>query len=286
MDRDTTLAADHLDDRRFAALLAIVREAGELTMRHFRIGARVSGRVDWKEGGSPVTEVDFAVDRLLRERLSELLPDAGWLSEETADTPDRLSKRTVWIVDPIDGTRGFMEGDPRFVVSVALVVDGRPVAAVLDAPALNHVYSARAGQGAHLNDQRVEAPSDASVPNARIAGPKFLIEAVAQKLKMAAQPKVPSLALRFAQVASGDFEVAVASSDAHDWDVAGADLILNEAGARLLTPEGAALVYNRNETKHGILIAAADPFQSPVRGILCDVSERWRKSKITSKTRG
>ena len=272
-------AADSLDDRCFADLLAIVREAGELTMRHFRSGARVSGRVDWKEGGSPVTEVDFAVDRLLRERLSALVPEAGWLSEETADTPDRLTKRMLWIVDPIDGTRAFMEGDPRFAVSVALVVDGRPVSAVVDAPALRHVYAARAGQGACLNDRHLRAPSDGPMAGALIAGPKFLTEPVARKLDMAAQPKVPSLALRFAQVAAGDFSVAVASADAHDWDVAGADLVLQEAGARLLTLEGEPLTYNRAETKHGILIAAAEPFQPPVSAALREVSDKWRKSK-------
>ncbi len=269
---------DAIDDRRFADLLAIVHDAGALTLNHFRNGARIAGRIAWKEGGSPVTEVDLAVDIFLRERLSDLFPEAAWLSEETADTPDRLSSRTVLIVDPIDGTRGFMDGDPRYAVSVALVVDGRPVAGVVDAPALEHVFSARAGRGAFLNDRAIHAPSG-SLQGAKIAGPKFLIEPVAEKLGLFAQPKVPSLALRFAQVASGDFDVAVASTDAHDWDIAAADLILHEAGAQLLTIDGVPVAYNMAQTKHGILIAAAEAFQSPVLAAVREVRERWQKKQ-------
>lgn len=270
-----------LDDARFAEFAAIVREAGELTMAHFRDGARIAGRIDWKAGNSPVTEVDLAVDRLLQDRLSALLPEAGWLSEETADTPARLSRRLVLVVDPIDGTRAFMEGDPRFAVSVALVLDGRPIAAVLDAPALDHIYTARLGYGAFLNGRRIEAGATPKGRAVKLAGPKFLIDPVARDLDMVAQPKVPSLALRFAQVAAGDFDVAVASSDAHDWDIAAADLILTEAGARLRTLDDAEPVYNRAETKHGILVATTDPFLAPVRNALAEVTATWRKKGLT-----
>ena len=267
---------DAVSDACFARLTAAVREAGELTMRHFRHGARIEGRIDWKTGNSPVTEVDLAVDRLLQARLSALFPQAGWLSEETADTPDRLSRRTVLVVDPIDGTRAFMEGDPRFAISVALVADGRPVAAVLDAPAIDQIFTARLGSGAFLNGRRVEAGTGGVSRAAKLAGPRFLIDPVARELDMVAQPKVPSLALRFAQVAAGDFDVAVASTDAHDWDIAAADLILNEAGAHLRTLDDETPVYNRSGTKHGILVATTDPFLAPVQRALADVTATWR----------
>lgn len=278
-DNESTVETidDAIDDARFAQLAAAVREAGELTMTHFRQGARIAGRIDWKPGNSPVTEVDLAVDKLLQARLSALLPDAGWLSEETADTPERLSRRTVLVVDPIDGTRAFMEGDPRFAVSVALVHDGRPVAAVLDAPALEQVFTARRGRGAFLNGQRIHAAAGHALQGAKLAGPRFLIDPVAQKIGMAAQPKVPSLALRFAHVAAGFFEAAVASTDAHDWDIAAADLILHEAGAHLRTLDDKHPAYNRPETKHGILVASTDPYLAPVRGALIEMTKTSRK---------
>ena len=274
--------AEGLDDARFALFAAAVREAGELTMAHFRNGARIAGRIEWKVGNSPVTEVDLAVDRLLQDRLSALLPEAGWLSEETADTPARLSRRLVLVVDPIDGTRAFMEGDPRFAISVALVLDGRPVAAVLDAPALDHIYTARLGQGAFLNGRRIAAGAGTGGQAIKLAGPKFLIDPVARDLDMVTQPKVPSLALRFAQVAAGDFDVAVASTNAHDWDIAAADLILTEAGARLRTLDDEEPVYNRAETKHGILVATTDPFLAPVRNALAEVTATWRNKGFTT----
>ena len=269
---------DAIDDERFAQLAAAVREAGELTMSHFRRGARIKGRIDWKPGNSPVTEVDLAVDKLLQARLSALLPEAGWLSEETADTPERLSQRTVLVVDPIDGTRAFMEGDPRFAVSVALVHDGRPVAAVLDAPAIEQVFTARRGRGAFLNGQRIRTSVAHSLQGAKLAGPRFLIDPVAERLGMAAQPKVPSLALRFAHVAAGFFEAAVASSDAHDWDIAAADLILHEAGAHLRSLDDKHPAYNRPETKHGILVATTGAYLAPVRDALIEITRTRRKA--------
>jgi len=108
-------------------LTAIVREAGA-------IATETAGRTfrHWTKGaGSPVSEADIAVDRFLRERLTRLLPEAGWLSEETEDDRARLSAKRVWIVDPIDGTRAFVSGGTDWSVSVALVEDGRPVAAAL-----------------------------------------------------------------------------------------------------------------------------------------------------------
>jgi myo-inositol-1(or 4)-monophosphatase len=116
-------------------LAAAAREAGALTLGFFRLGAATSAEVQSKFGGSPVTEADLAADALLKRRLREAFPEAGWLSEETADDPERLERRALLVIDPIDGTRAFVAGDPRWAVSVALVVAGRPVAAVVHAAA-------------------------------------------------------------------------------------------------------------------------------------------------------
>ena len=132
-------------------LVSAAREAGALALEHFHVGGRTSARVVTKAGGSPVTDADLAADALLKRRLQEALPDAGWLSEETVDDFERLSRRSLIIVDPIDGTRAFVIGDPRWCVSVALVVDERPVAGVVYAPALDETYAAARGGGATFN---------------------------------------------------------------------------------------------------------------------------------------
>ena len=89
-------------------LVSAAREAGAVALEYFNPGARTSARVVTKAGGSPVTDADLAADSLLKRRLQEALPDAGWLSEETVDDFERLSRRCLIIVDPIDGTRGLM----------------------------------------------------------------------------------------------------------------------------------------------------------------------------------
>src|SRR5271154_6897361 len=128
-------------------LVSAAREAGALALEYFNPGARTSAHVVTKAGGSPVTDADLAANSLLERRLQKALPDAGWLSEETVDDFERLSRRSLIIVDPIDGTRAFVTGDPRWVVSVALVVDERPVAGAVYAPALDEIYAAARGAG-------------------------------------------------------------------------------------------------------------------------------------------
>ena len=108
-------------------LTAAVREAGKLASSHFG-----KSHPSWmKKPGQPVSEVDLAVDDLLRQRLCGERPDYGWLSEESAETPDRMDREWLWVVDPIDGTRAFLDARPEYSVSAALLHHNRPVAAAV-----------------------------------------------------------------------------------------------------------------------------------------------------------
>ncbi len=240
------------------SLLLAAREAGALALGYFRPGARTVASVSAKEGGSPVTEADLAADSLLRRRLSEAFPDAAWLSEETADDLDRLARRRLIIVDPIDGTRAFVIGDLRWSVSAALIVDGRPVAGVVHAPALGETYAAARGAGATVNGAPLSAA--AGWPPRAAAGPKPLIEAMAANLGAPVEvtPRVPSLAYRLSLAARGAIDFALAAGNSHDWDIAAADLLLEEAGARLTGASGERLRYNARDVRRGPLLAAPD----------------------------
>ena len=132
---------------RDAALLTdTVREAGALALSLFRTELK-----NWTKGASsPVSEADIAVNDLLETRLRSATPDYGWLSEESVDDEARLGKRLVWIVDPIDGTRGYLAGREDWCVSVALVEDASPVLAAVFAPASDEFFFAARGQGATL----------------------------------------------------------------------------------------------------------------------------------------
>ena len=241
-----------------AALVEAARLGGEIAMRDFASGAKTGANIHYKDGGSPVTSADLAVDRFLRARLGAEFPDAGWLSEETTDNTARVARSALVIADPIDGTRAFVAGDPRWAVSIAFAIEGRVVAGVVHAPALGETYTASLGKGAALNGAPIRASGRASLAGARIGGPRPLVAALAgaARVELLEEPKIPSLAYRLARVASGSLDGALASANSHDWDIAGADILLSEAGAGLCDPEGRPLSYNRPETRHGPLAAA------------------------------
>ena len=238
------------------ALEAVVREAGALAASTFQTAVKT-----WtKDGGSPVSDADIAVDKFLREHLMRLAPDSGWLSEESVDDRARLNAARQWIVDPIDGTRAYLSGRTDWSISVALVEEGRPVIAAIYAPMQDNFYAAAAGAGTTLNRTPVSASADADFDARLAAGPKPMLERLAKVAPtLVMEPKVFSLALRIARVADGTLDVAFASRDSHDWDLAAADLLVHEAGGALTTFEGSLLIYNRAEPLHGALVAAGRP---------------------------
>jgi myo-inositol-1(or 4)-monophosphatase len=232
-------------------LSAIVREAGAMAAGKFGGAFR-----HWTKGeSSPVTEVDIAVDNFLRERLPRLAA-AGWLSEETEDDAARLGASRVWIVDPIDGTRAFVSGRTDWAVSVALVEDGRPVAAALYSPLEDGLYLALAGEGATLDGTPIVVGTNTDLAHARVAGPKRRVDHLESSgLGIIAEPKIHSLALRLARVAAGRIDVAFAGPNSHDWDIAAADLVVHEAGGQFTTLKGERLSYNRTVPRHVALVA-------------------------------
>lgn len=235
----------------------LTRKAGDIAMGYFRPGERTIADVSYKGGGSPVTEADLAVDRFLFEEIGRLVPHAGWLSEETADNPDRLSRQTLIVVDPIDGTLAFARGDDRWAVAVALVEHGRPVVGVVHAPALNETYVAARGLGAFLNGEPIRVSSRQRIEGAQIVAPRGLysyFEKSPYGFDLA--PRTPSLALRIADVATGRHDLAIAAADSRDWDIAAADVILTEAGGVLSELEGEPLTYNRPRLARDMLVAA------------------------------
>ncbi|QFU15735.1 3'(2'),5'-bisphosphate nucleotidase CysQ [Microvirga thermotolerans] len=241
-----------------AAVRDAALEAGALALPYFRQGTQTAARLWYKERSSPVTEADIALDSFLKERLTGLLPDAGWLSEETADDPARLDRSWVWIVDPIDGTRAFATGHPDWSISIALVRDGRPVLGVVHAPVHGRTYEAGLSRGAFCNGERMALPAAPSRQPLRAAGPKPLLDRVERRLgTLERLPKVPSLALRLVRVAEAVIDVGLVSANAADWDIAAADLILSEAGGALTDLSGNPPPYNRPHPCHGEMIAAA-----------------------------
>ena len=219
-----------------------------------------------KEGGSPVTEADLAVNSYLCDTLTAARPDYGWLSEENADDPTRLSKREVFIIDPIDGTIAFLKNRPHFTICAAIVVEGRPCCGVVYNPISDELYSAALGGGAHRNGAPIRVAQRTRLEGAAMLGDRTHFT----------QPPWPSMhvqnrnsvAYRLVLVADGSADASVSLTAKRDWDLAAADIILHEAGGLLTDTSGAAMVYNKPMTLQANLVAANPVLHRQILGLL------------------
>ncbi len=240
-----------MTDPRLDALSAIAREAGAIALDRFR------GDFErWEKApGNPVSEVDLAVDQFLKDALAQLDPEAGWLSEETADNAERLLLPRVWVVDPIDGTRDYVRGRDGWAVSIALVEGGRATLAVLDAPARDEHWSAARGHGAWRNGHRLTASNCLSLSGARVPAdllPKADIDLITV-------PKPNSIALRIAMVAADEADLVAALRWGHEWDIAAAALLTEEAGGKVTDAHGRPLRFNSTKGEAFGVLATGTP---------------------------
>lgn len=237
-------------------LEAIVREAGRMALASWPHADNPGGhRLDvWeKVPGSPVCAADIAIDGFLKRELTALLPAAGWLSEETADSPERLAGGLIWLVDPIDGTRDYIHGRRGWAVSVALVSAGRPLFGLLCAPARDEYWYGEAGQGSWRNGERLAASSRAELAGARV--PAKTLPPEDADLVRVDQPN--SIALRMALVAADEADLVATLRWGFEWDIGAAALIAREAGAAVTDAFGQPLNYNKPDPRaFGVLATA------------------------------
>ena len=228
------------------AVSEIAREAGRIAAAR---STTLFGRWE-KSPGNPVCEIDLEVDSFLRERLTALDPEAGWLSEETVDASDRIERRRLWVVDPIDGTRDYIRGRPGWSVSVALVEDRVPRLGVLAAPARGEHWTAELGRGAFRNGAALRVSGRAELGGARIPADEALLPGLVPV------HKPNSIALRMALVASGEADLVATMKWGYEWDIAAAALIASEAGATVTGALGQPLAFNTPSGRaFGVLVA-------------------------------
>lgn len=234
--------------------------------------ARMAGRVatsftgataerwDKPGGQGPVTAADLAVNDMLLSTLRTARPDYGWLSEETEDGTDRLSAERVFIIDPIDGTRSFVEGSSTWAHSIAVAERGVITAAVVYLPLRDKLYAAALGQGATLNGAPIKSSGECTIENMTVLAAKPTM--VAKNWALNAVPSFkrsyrPSLAYRLSLVAEGRFDGMLTIRPTWEWDIAAGSLIVTEAGGGASDRAGAALRYNNPDPRFDGIVSGS-----------------------------
>ena len=225
-----------------ALLEAAARAAGRAALGFWRRDPDATHKPD---GQGPVSEADYASDAVLRRMLADAHPSHGWLSEESAGDPSGWATGRAFVVDPIDGTRAFLDGSKDWAVSVAMIEDGRPLAAVVHLPARAETYAAALGHGATLDGAPIRCSARTDLAGARVLANK-------PSLDPAHWPRgVPpverrfrsSLAWRLCLAASGRYDAMLTLRDAWSWDIAAGALIAAEAGCTVTDRAGRPLDF-------------------------------------------
>jgi myo-inositol-1(or 4)-monophosphatase len=261
-------------DNLLSSTITIVEEAGRAIMSYYEDSYSVTE----KSPDNPVTDADLAADTLLKNRLLALIPDAGWLSEETADTLERLGKRLCWVVDPLDGTKEFVLGIPEFTVSVALVEDGEPVLAVILNPATDELFHASHGEGSAYKGARSRVSQRKNLAGAKVEASR------SERLRGEFEPfesvvdvrTMGSIAYKLARVSAGLADGTWSRGPKNEWDICAGVLLVEEAGGRCVDLNDSPFSFNRAHPKvngiiadnnliHDQVIAALDPHRSTAR---------------------
>ena len=222
-------------------------KAGKLILNYYKSDYEIKD----KGYHNPVTTADHAADARIKEILMESRPEYGWLSEETVDSPDRLNKERVWVVDPIDGTKEFIEGVPQFVVSIALVEGGEPIVGVLYNPVTTETFTAAKGEGARLDGVPIrcstkENVKDMVILNSRSETRRGLWEpydGIFRKLRA-----IGSVAYKLGLTAAGKADIFASLRPKNEWDICAGNCIINEAGGKLIDLCGSSRKYKLKKT--------------------------------------
>jgi myo-inositol-1(or 4)-monophosphatase len=233
--------------------IAAARAAGQAVRALYGQGTRVSQKGE----AGPVTEADLASNAQIHAILTQAFPDDGWLSEETADSPARLEKTRVWIIDPLDGTWEFATGVPEFVVSIALSVGGVATLGVLYNPITEELFSGLRGEGAWLNQTPIHVSEAAELTASRFCVSrtetgKGLLRGYEGRLAL---HSMGSVAYKCGLVAAGRYEGVFTYNPRNEWDICAGVAIIEAAGGYVTDRAGQPYLFNQ-----------ADPLKKPIVG--------------------
>ena len=213
--------------------------------------------VEYKSKNQPVTNADKAIDNFLKLFFGEKTPDYGWVSEESVDNKSRFNSDLFWCLDPIDGTRSYINGKPEYTISLALIKKNIPVLGVIFNPETEELFFAIKNKGAYCNENKINVNNNINLTTSIYAISSSEMHNI-QKYNCFSQEniiKMGSIAYKIALVAKGEIDIAMSFTKKNDWDIAASHLILEEAGGILKNTSGKNMVYNTKNMKIDSVIA-------------------------------
>jgi myo-inositol-1(or 4)-monophosphatase len=249
--------------------VAAAREAGAVILRHYGTGVDVQQ----KGPDSPVTKADLEANATIRRHVEAAFPADGWLSEETADSTERLSRRRTWVVDPLDGTKEFIQHIPEFCVCIALTVDGRPVVAVEYNPAADRLYVAVRGAGTTVNGAPARVSATSAVPEAVVLASRSEDKRGEwDAFKPRCRVRLTgSVAFKLAELSTGNGDATFTLTPKNEWDICAGTLLVEEAGGRVTDLEGGPLVFNQPSPLRPGMIASNGTLHQGLLDLIAEV---------------
>jgi len=242
-----------LTEKTIEAVIALVTDAGKEILRIYNEG---DYGIKIKDDDSPVTRADLAADEIIKQGLALITPDIPVFSEETKDVPYELRSKwsSLWILDPLDGTKEFIARTDEFCVSLGLVENGIPVAGFIYSPVSAETWVAEKGKGAYRLYEGIKT----KMPFRQNEGPirvnksrthhtrkeEEWIEEFKKEHDIAIE--IYGSAVKFCKIAEGLTDLYPKMSPIHEWDIAAGHLIVEESGGHIIETEtGKAPVYNK-----------------------------------------
>lgn len=234
-------------------LLKAIQEAGVQVAKLFRSHLNITE----KENKDPLTDADIQSNEILKKSLLGNFPDYGWLSEETVDDKERLKRKRVWIVDPIDGTKEFIQGIPEYAISVALVEKGTPLLGAVLNPMTNELYYAIEGKGAWRNRLTLHCDYPYYGKLRVLASRTEMEEGAWKKFENEVEIEARgSIAYKLALIAAGTAHSTFSLGPKSEWDIAAGALIVKEAGGMVTDTSKKPFVFNQSNVRVNGIIAS------------------------------
>jgi 3'(2'), 5'-bisphosphate nucleotidase len=234
-------------------------EAGNIAKKISEQGVKITIKAD----KSPVTDGDLAVDKILKKKIEKITPNIPIISEETVNLSMKVNKesKNFWLIDPIDGTRDYINKKEEYTLNAALIINLKPALGIIHAPAKNRLFYSygkklafeiNKGEKLILNCKKKNINEIIGLENSRTT--PLEVETIYKEYKVTKTLKMSS-SLKFCTLAAGEADIYAANARAYEWDIAAGHAILEHSGGLVTDHRNEAFLYGKNNYKNLPILA-------------------------------